>query len=271
MLSTSPPRAVVFDLDGTLTDSAAGICATLAAVLGEAGLPAPEDDEVRAMIGLPLRAILARYVPGAGEPELDAWIARYQALYAATVIPKTFLFPHAWSLLRGCRAAGIELGLVTAKATPVATAVLRRCRVGRLFRSVVGGDRAARPKPHPDLLLVALAELGIDPSATLVVGDGDHDVLMGRAVGARTCGVAWGVHGADRLRAAGADLIVHSPRELGDLLLLPASPHPRVTALTRAAEVGDRFSSYPSSQVCESGTGDEGRSGAGMPPPACRC
>ena len=171
------------------------------------------------MIGLPLRAILARYAPMATHAELDALVARYQALYAATVIPRTFLFPYAWSLLRACRGAGLELGLVTAKATPVATAVLTRCRIARLFRSVVGGDRAERPKPHPDLLLVALGELGVEPSAALVVGDADHDILMGRAAGARTCGVVWGVHGAERLRAAGADAVVHSTRELGDLLL----------------------------------------------------
>ena len=123
------------------------------------------------------------------------------------------------SLMRDCRAAGLQLGLMTAKATPVATAVLTRCRIGRLFRSVVGGDRAERPKPHPDLLQVALGELGVEPSAALVVGDADHDILMGRAAGARTCGVAWGVHGAERLEAAGADVVVHSTHELRDLLL----------------------------------------------------
>ena len=222
-----PPRAVVFDLDGTLTDSAPGICATLATVLGEVGLAAPADDEVRTLIGLPLRAILARYAPGAAEAELDGRIVRYQELYAETVIPRTFLFPGVWSLLRACRAAGLELGLVTAKATPVAAAVLARCRIGRLFGSVVGGDRAAQPKPHPDLLLVALAELGVDPSAALVVGDADHDILMGRAAGARTCGVAWGVHGPERLWAAGADVVVHAPGELRPLLLPPAAPAPQ--------------------------------------------
>ncbi len=213
----------MFDLDGTLTDSAPGICATVASVLSEAGLPAPPEDEVRAMIGLPLGAIFARYAPHASAPTLDAWIGRFRVLYAQTVIPRTFLFPYAWSLLRACRAAGIELGLVTAKHTQVARAVLARCRISALFGSVVGGDRGALPKPHPDLLLVALDELGVTPAATLAVGDADHDIQMGRAAGVATCGVAWGVHGAERLRAAGADLVVHSPRELRALLLLRAS------------------------------------------------
>lgn len=215
MPSPSPAlRAVAFDLDGTLTDSAAGICGTIAAVLVEAGYAAPPEAGVRAMIGLPLRDILRRYAPGAAADDLDALVTRYKALYAATVIPSTVLFPRSWSLLRACHASGLDLALVTAKSTDVAEAVLRRCRVRRLFRSVVGGDRAARPKPYPDLMHVALGELGVPAVQTLLVGDGVHDVEMGRGAGARTCGVAWGVHEAESLRAAGADHVVHSVAEL---------------------------------------------------------
>jgi phosphoglycolate phosphatase len=147
---------------------------------------------------------------------------RYKLLYAASVIPTTFLFPKAWSLLRGCRAAGLELALVTAKSTDVAHAVLNRCRVRGLFTSVVGGDRAGRPKPFPDLMHVALGELGVPAEQTLLVGDGSHDVEMGRGAGARTCGVAWGVHETHRLQAAGADHVVHSMAELRALILGPS-------------------------------------------------
>jgi phosphoglycolate phosphatase len=195
-------------------------------VLGEAGRPAPDIDEVRAMIGLPLAAIFARWLPEADGAEIEARVERYRQVYAETVIPRTFLFPGAWSLLRACRAAGLELALVTAKSTPVAEAVLARCRIRRLFRSVVGGDRASRPKPYPDLLQIAFGELGVDPAAVLAVGDGDHDIAMGRAAGARPCAVTWGVHSAERLRAAEPDFLVDSPVELRDRLLpaLLASP-----------------------------------------------
>ncbi len=212
-------KAVVFDLDGTLTDSAAGICETFATVLAEAGHPEPDPVSVAAMIGLPLRSIFVRFATTADDGVLDGLVDRYKRLYTETVIPRTCLFPHAWSLLRACRAAELELGLVTAKSTDVAVAVLRRCRVHGLFGSVVGGDRAERPKPHPDLLWVALRELDVPAAETLVVGDADHDIGMARAAGAKTCGVAWGVHGPERLRAAGADWVVHTPRELRALLL----------------------------------------------------
>ena len=214
-----PLRAVAFDLDGTLTDSAPGICATVSAVMREAGHPAPDDELVRSMIGLPLRDVIARCGPGASDADVDLYVEQYKAHYAATVIPTTLLFPRAWSLLRACHAAGLKIGLVTAKSTDVAYQVLGRCRVRGLFDSIVGGDRAERPKPYPDLMLVALRELGTAPNETLLVGDGDHDIRMGASAGARTCGVGWGVHAAERLHAAGAEFVVQSVAELRELIL----------------------------------------------------
>lgn len=214
-------RAVAFDLDGTLADSAPGICSTFATVLGEAGHPLPPAAEIAAMIGLPLGAIMAKYAPGASTDDLELLAARYRSIYSSTVVPATLLFPRAWSLVRACRAAGLELAIVTGKTTDVAEAVLRRCRIRGLFTTVIGTDRASRPKPFPDLMELALSELGVTGEQTLLVGDGTHDIEMGRGAGARTCGVAWGVHEVDLLHAAGADHIVHSMIELRDLILGP--------------------------------------------------
>jgi len=235
MLDARPPlggslhgslRAVAFDLDGTLADSAPGICATFSTVLCEAGHPLPPMAEIAALIGLPLGDIMLRYAPGASVDDLEALVARYRSIYSGTVVPATLLFPRAWSLLRACRAAGLELAIVTGKTTDVADAVLRRCRIRGLFRSVVGNERAGRPKPHPDLMHLALEELGVPASQTLLVGDGTHDVEMGRGAGVRTCGVAWGVHEAERLSAAGAVHVVHSMTELRELILGPTSRVP---------------------------------------------
>jgi phosphoglycolate phosphatase len=219
---TMPLRAVAFDLDGTLADSAPGICSTFSTVLTEAGHLPPPAAEVAAMIGLPLGDIMVKYAPGASADDLAALVTRYRLIYSSTVVPATLLFPRAWSLLRACRAAGLELAIVTGKTTDVAEAVLRRCRIRGLFSTVVGNERASRPKPYPDLMHIALNELGLPPEATLLVGDGTHDVEMGRGAGVRTCGVAWGVHAVEHLTAAGADHIVHSMAELRTLILGPS-------------------------------------------------
>src|SRR5688572_9754690 len=231
MLDVRPPvhrsiRAVAFDLDGTLADSAPGICATFSTVLGEAGHPLPPMAELAALIGLPLGDIMMRYAPGATVDDLDVLVTRYRSIYTTSVVPATLLFPRAWSLLRACRAAGLELAIVTGKTTEVADAMLRRCRIRSLFTSVVGNERGKRPKPFPDLMHVALEELGVPAAETLLVGDGSHDIEMGRDAGVRTCGVAWGVHDVERLRAAGADHVVHSMAELRELILGPTARNP---------------------------------------------
>ena len=214
-------RAVAFDLDGTLADSAPGICSTFSTVLGEAGHPLPPMAELAALIGLPLGDIMVRYAPGATVDDVELLVTRYRSIYTTSVVPATLLFPRAWSLLRACRAAGLELAIVTGKTTDVANAVLRRCRIRSLFKSVVGNERAVRPKPFPDLMHIALEELAVPASEVLLVGDGSHDVEMGRDAGVRTCGVAWGVHDVERLTAAGADHVVHSMAELRALILGP--------------------------------------------------
>jgi phosphoglycolate phosphatase len=217
---TDPPlpplRAVAFDLDGTLADSVPGICNTFTTVLTAAGHPVPTALEIASLIGLPLADVMLRFAPTG---DVNALVTHYRAIYTATVVPATLLFPRAWSLLRACRAAGLELAIVTGKSTDVADATLRRCRIRSLFTSVVGTERAARPKPFPDLMHLALSELGVPADQTLLVGDGTHDIEMGRDAGARTCGVAWGVHQAEHLKAAGADHIVHSMAELRRLIL----------------------------------------------------
>ena len=216
-------RAVAFDLDGTLADSAPGICSTFSTVLGEAGHPLPPMAELAALIGLPLGDIMMRYAPGATVDDVELLVTRYRSIYTTSVVPATLLFPRAWSLLRSCRAAGLDLAIVTGKTTDVANAVLRRCRIRSLFKSVVGNERAERPKPFPDLMHIALEELDVPASEVLLVGDGSHDVEMGRDAGVRTCGVAWGVHDVERLTAAGADHVVHSMAELRALLLGPTT------------------------------------------------
>ncbi|HZO25393.1 MAG TPA: HAD family hydrolase [Chloroflexota bacterium] len=221
-------RAVAFDLDGTLADSAPGICSTFSTVLSEAGHPLPPMAEIAAMIGLPLGDIMVRYAPGATADDLEVLVTRYRSIYSSSVVPATLLFPRAWSLLRACRAAGLELAIVTGKTTEVADSMLRRCRIRGLFRTVVGNERAVRPKPFPDLMWIALDELGVPASETLLVGDGSHDVEMGRGAGVRTCGVAWGVHEVERLVAAGADHVVHSMAELRELILGPPVSSPAV-------------------------------------------
>src|SRR4051812_41567284 len=101
-----PLRAVAFDLDGTLADSTGGICSTFSTVLSAAGHPVPHATEITSLIGLPLADVMLRFAPAG---DINALVTHYRAIYTASIVPSTLLFPRAWSLLRACRAAGLEL------------------------------------------------------------------------------------------------------------------------------------------------------------------
>lgn len=213
--------ALVFDLDGTLADTPAGIAATLAAVLEEMGYAPPTYDAVRPMIGLPLEDAFQSFLPADCRGLVPGCITRYREIYAATAVPASRLFPGVEETLRRCRAAGLKMGIATTKISPVAEAVLANCGILTLFDAVFGSDRTILPKPHPELALKLLAELGSDPAQAMVVGDTSYDILMGKGAGAQTCAVTYGVHPRQRLEAAGPDHIIDRFGDLASIIGLP--------------------------------------------------
>ena len=213
--------ALVFDLDGTLADTPAGIAATIAAVLAEMGYAPPAYDAVLPMIGLPLEDAFQSFLPADRWGLVPGCITRYREIYAATAIPTSRLFPGVEETLWRCRAAGLKMGIATTKITSVAEAVLAHTGILPLFDAVFGSDRTSLPKPHPELALNLLAELGSNPAHAMVVGDTSYDILMGKGAGAQTCAVTYGVHPRHRLEAAGPDHIIDRFRDLAAIIGLP--------------------------------------------------
>lgn len=212
---------LVFDLDGTLADTPAGIAATIAAVLAEMGYAPPAADAVLPMIGLPLEDTFRSFLPPDRWDAVPDCVIRYREIYAATAIPASRLYPGVEETLRRCRAAGYRMGIATTKISPVAEAVLSHCGILPLFDAVFGSDMTSLPKPHPELALKLLAELGSDPAQAMVVGDTSYDILMGKGAGARTCAVTYGVHPRHQLEAAGPDHIIDRFGDLASIIGLP--------------------------------------------------
>lgn len=203
------PSVLLFDLDGTLVDSAPGICASARAACLGLGYAEPGDELIRPLIGLSLDQV-AR---AAAAVELDAaalalWIARYREEFDRIALPATTTFPGVADELARWRAAGRRLAVVTSKRTDVARAVLQRAGLTELLEVVVGGEQAPRGKPAPDLALHALARLGVGPREAAMVGDTTHDVAMARAADVPVYAVSYGVHGRTALEAAGAVAVV---------------------------------------------------------------
>jgi len=199
----SPPRLVVFDLDGTLADSHAAILACFGAALAACGRPPVPEAEVTRRIGLPLVRIFAEVCPGDAAAHA-ALVAAYRDAWWSTSPSLTRAFDGVPALVGALRARGVSLAVATSKARAGALRTLDDIGLRRAFSLVLGVDCGPPPKPHPAFLAAALRAFDCPPAAALMVGDATFDVEMAVAAGVPALGVAWGAHSPAALHAAGA-------------------------------------------------------------------
>lgn len=216
------PIAVLFDLDGTLVDTLELLLGSARHAFAERRDRAPTDAEWTAGIGTPLREQLA---PWAASPaELAALVERYRAHQLLHHDHLTQPYPDVLAVVAALRAAGHPLGIVTSKADAIARRTIAHVGLEGAFDTIVGCDAAARAKPHPDPVLLALDRLGVPASDALFVGDSPHDVASGNAAGVATVAALWGFFAPDVLAAS------HPTYTIGRITELPAV----VRAVSRA-------------------------------------
>lgn len=188
------PQLVLFDLDGTLTDSAQGIVSSFRHALGEVGAVVPEGDLASRIVGPPMHHTLRQM--GLGD-DTDAAIAAYRADYMTRGWAINRLFDGIPALLKDLRAAGVRLAVATSKAEPTAQRILAHFGLDEHFEVIAGasvdGTRAAKA----DVVAHALAQLQPLPERVLMVGDRSHDVEGAAEHGIDTVVVGWGYGRAD--------------------------------------------------------------------------
>lgn len=215
-------RAVLLDLDGTLSDSRPGIEACFRFMLAELGHdPAAAGDVTWAVgppIGVSIRALLEKY----GDDRVGHGVAVYRARYDAVGIYDCSVFPGVTDMLAGLREAGCGLCVATSKRRDFAERVVDHLDLREHLPKVYGALPGGGLDDKKDLLSEILRVEGYDPSATIMVGDRLHDIHAARANGLRSIGALWGYGGQAELREAGADLLAASPAEVGRLMSSPA-------------------------------------------------
>ncbi len=211
-------RAVLFDLDGTLADSAPDLVAALVTLCAEIGEPPPDAVAVSRVVSAGGRAILRTGLPGSAEPRVDALLPRYLDLYAARGNASTRLYEGIAEMLDGLDARGIPWGIVTNKVGWLATPVVVHLGLDARCRALVAGDTLARRKPDPAPVLHACTLLGVGPADTVFVGDDLRDIVAGREAGTRTIAAGWGYLDGGNPHDWGADRVVATPRELARVL-----------------------------------------------------
>jgi phosphoglycolate phosphatase len=216
---------VLFDLDGTLLDTAADIALALARALGDEGHPGPDETLVRAMIGRGAPMLVERAVARLGLP-LDAQakarvLERFFHHYGwlqdeaqAAAVP----FAGVVEGLSELHAAGLPLAVVTNKQHRFALQLLERLGLSPFVTAVVGGDSCERRKPDPQPLLHACGLLGVPVGAALMVGDSVNDVLAARAAGMPVVCVPYGYNEGNDPRTLACDAFVETVAALPALL-----------------------------------------------------
>ncbi len=212
MLKSRTLRAVLFDLDGTLVDSAPDLFAALVSLRAARALPEPDYATVRAYAS---RGALGMIEAGfADHPELDRNQLRDEFLdfYAQHLWVRSSPFSGIEPLLDGLAEHGLGLAVVTNKLERFAAPLVAAAGWAERFACVIGGDSAARPKPHPAPVLEACRRLGIHPGDALMVGDDARDIEAGRLAGAATAAVTWGyLPPGEEPASWGADGVLDDP------------------------------------------------------------
>jgi phosphoglycolate phosphatase len=186
--------ALVFDLDGTLVDSLPDIAACLNASLAELGAAPLPEREVRGLIGDGSPRLVERGLAAAGLPQQRAAdrLARFLALYEAAPVARSRAYPGVPETLAALAATGWRLGVCTNKPQAVTEGVLAGLGIAGHFAVIIGGDALPFRKPDPRHLAAVLERLGATPSAAVMIGDNEHDVAMGRALGTATILMRYG-------------------------------------------------------------------------------
>ena len=189
------PRAVVFDLDGTLIDSGPDLARLLNKVLIEHGRSAVDPAQVRGFVGDGLAKLVERgfeATGGCAPDQLQGAIRRCIECYEAEPALLTRLYPGVPETLRRLKEEGRQLAICTNKADRVTHAVLRALGLDGFFGAVIGGDTLAVRKPDPAPLRAAIARLGIPADEAIMVGDNEHDAATARAAGIPCVLVSYG-------------------------------------------------------------------------------
>ena len=205
---TGPQRLVVFDIDGTLVDSAALIFDGFAAAFAAVGRPMPERRVVFDHVGLSLELAMAALMPEAPAAEVAKAVAAYKGAYVSMRAAQA---EAAVPLFAGARAAIEALGARPDVLIGAATGMARRGLdhalgvhgLDPLFATRQTADRHPS-KPDQAMLLAALAETGVAPGQAVMVGDTTYDIEMAANAGVAALGVSWGHHPPEALRQAGA-------------------------------------------------------------------
>ncbi len=202
------PKAILFDFDGTLANTAPGIVLTMQKTFQEMCLPIPTDEEVRHTIGLPLKKCV-QTLGQLSDKEAEEGTAIYRKLFPVYEIEHISIFPGVSETLSLLFSQGIRMAICTSRNKFSLDSILQRYALENYFETILTADtHQLNPKPAPDMALVLMERLQVNASQTLVVGDTTFDIEMGNRAHCTTVAVTYGNHSRQQLLSANPTHII---------------------------------------------------------------
>jgi len=212
-------KAVLFDLDGTLLDSAPDLVATLNYLRSGLGLAAMPIDDLRQFVSRGAAGLIQAGMPPCDDETMQHWRGVFLDHYAENSFVHSRPFDGVDLVLEELVRRGVPWGIVTNKSEVLSRPILEQTGWLSSVAAVICGDSVKQCKPHPEPVLAACATLGIDPANTLMVGDDPRDVEAGRRAGSRTALALYGYAAMECRAEMSADTaLIHAPEEVLDLL-----------------------------------------------------
>lgn len=203
-------RLYLFDVDGTLVDSAADITGAVREALAQVGVKDLDQRYLESFIGFHLFDLFAEVLPHYTEEQNHELLASYRKIYLDRKHSSTRVYDGVPEML--ARLGGLK-STATTKSSETARAVLTQFGLVEHFDHVQGTD-GFPSKPKPDVVLKSIEKFGVRPEECLLIGDSAPDMQAGRAAGVSICGVSYGYGNLDEMRALGPDFWIHQPSGL---------------------------------------------------------
>jgi phosphoglycolate phosphatase len=218
-------KAILFDLDGTLVDSAPDLASALNHMLTALGRETFSGDTMRSWVGNGAQTLVKRSLSGSSviDEEIDpALVSKaldiFLGFYAKNLCVDTVTYPNVTATLAGLKARGYRLALVTNKPFGFIQPLLEGLALAGLFELCLGGDSLPARKPDPLPLLHACERLGVDASECVMVGDSKNDIVAAKAANMQSIGVSYGYNYGEEISLYRPDRVVHDFAEIMTLL-----------------------------------------------------
>lgn len=210
---------LLFDLDGTLTDSRPGIVACIRHALDRAGIASPDDQELRRWVGPPLTHSFAQLFGTARDAACVAQaIAHYRERFVALGMYENSVYDQVHATLDELSQRGARLYVATSKPRAHAERILEHFALAPRFTAIFGSELDGRLSEKTDLIAHVLEHAGLDPADSVMIGDREHDMRGALYNKVYAAGATWGYGSIEELRGAGAQRLLAAPAEVTQLL-----------------------------------------------------